>query len=77
MTGRKNQAKSIKLPDGQISSDLQKDVSSPGIKNISLFQKCKWSYIHRHPVPTRGASAVVTNEGRVAVDAEAAIDARG
>ena len=27
-------------------------------------------YIYRHPVPLRRALAVVTNEGRVAVDAE-------
>ena len=45
-------------------------VSSPKIKNISLFQKSEQWYIYRHPVPLRGASAVVTNEGRVAVDAE-------
>src|SRR5882724_8380027 len=52
-------------------------MSSPKIKNISLLQKCEQWYIYRHPVPLRGASAVVTNEGRVAVDAEAATDARG
>jgi len=45
-------------------------MSSPKIKNISLFQKCELGYINAHPVPLRGASAVVTNEGRVAVDAE-------
>ena len=39
-------------------------VSSPKIKNISLFQKCKSGLYSRHPVPTRGASAIVTNEGR-------------
>jgi hypothetical protein len=33
--------------------------------------------MYAYPVLTRGASAVVTNEGRVAVDAEAATDARG
>jgi hypothetical protein len=31
----------LRLPDGQISSDLQNSLSSPKIKNISLFQKCK------------------------------------
>ena len=30
-------------------------VSSPKIKNISLFQKAKSGHIYRHPVPTRGA----------------------
>ena len=66
-----------RLPDGQITSDLRNALSSPKIKNISLFQKLETGYIYRHPVPLRGASAVVTNEGRVAVDAEAATDARG
>jgi hypothetical protein len=45
-------------------------MSSPKIKNISLYQKDKSGYIYRYPVPLRGASAVVTNEGRVAVDVE-------
>jgi hypothetical protein len=65
------------LPDGQISSDLRKFVSSPKIKNISLFPKGELCHICRHPVPARGASAIVTNVGRVAVDAEAATDERG
>src|SRR6476659_3683537 len=43
---------------------LSECVSSPEIKYISLFQKCKPGYIHRHPVPTRGALAIVTNVGR-------------
>ena len=30
-------------------------MSSPEIKNISLYQKCKSGYIACHPVPTRGA----------------------
>src|SRR5882757_9577175 len=42
-------------PDGQITSDLRKPVSSPKIKNISLLQKCEQCYIYRHPVPVRGA----------------------
>jgi len=46
-------------------------MSSPEIKNISLFPKCEQGHIYRHPVPTRGASAIVTNVGRGAVDAEA------
>jgi hypothetical protein len=47
------------------------------IKNISLFQKGERWHIYRHPVPTRGASAIVTNVGRGAVDAEVATDERG
>ena len=50
-------------------------VSSPEIKNISLFQKTKSGHILAHPVPLR-ASAVVTDVGRVAVDAEVATDER-
>jgi hypothetical protein len=38
-------------------------VSSPKIKNISLFQKGETVHICRHPVPLRGASAVVTTRG--------------
>ena len=49
-------------------------MSSPKIKNISLFQKSKSGHIFGHPVPLRGASAVVTNAGRVAVDARVATD---
>ena len=41
-------------------------MSSPEIKNISLYQKPKSDYAHSHPVPTRGALAIVTNEGRQA-----------
>jgi hypothetical protein len=52
-------------------------LSSPKIKNISLFQKRERWHICRHPGPTRGALAIVTNVGRGAVDAEAATDERG
>ena len=41
-----------------------------GIKNISLFQKAKSGHISSHPVPPRGALAIVTNVGQDAVDAE-------
>ena len=64
-------------PSGKSGSGFQKGVSSPKIKNISLLQKGEIGYICRHPVPTRGASAIVTNVGRGAVDAEAATDERG
>jgi len=44
-------------------------VSSPKIKNISLYQKAK-SVVHSaHPVLVRRASAVVTDVGRGAMDA--------
>jgi hypothetical protein len=52
-------------------------MSSPGIKNISLLQKANQGHIHCHPVPRRGALAIVANEGRVAVDADVATDERG
>ena len=45
-------------------------MSSPEVKNISLFQKAKSALYRMHPVPTRGALAIVTNAGRGAVDAE-------
>ena len=51
-------------------------VSSPKIKNISLYPKGKSVAHLGHPVPLRGALAIVTNEGRVAVDAEVATDER-
>ena len=46
------------------------------IKNISLFQNLEMGYIFQHPVPLRRALAVVTNEGRVAVDAGSAENER-
>src|SRR6266568_2505383 len=45
-------------------------VSSPEIKNISLFPKANPWHIYCHSVLLRGALAIVTNVGRVAVDAE-------
>jgi hypothetical protein len=45
--------------------------SSPPCKNISVFPKCKSVYMICHPVLLRGALAIVTNVGRVAVDATA------
>ena len=38
-------------------------MSSPEIKNISLFQKCKIRLYHCHPVPARGASASSRSRG--------------
>ena len=47
-------------------------MSSPKIKNISLLTKVKSGHISAHPVLLRRASAVVTDVGRVAVDADVA-----
>jgi hypothetical protein len=51
-------------------------MSSPGIKNIPVFIDPDSLHINSHPVPLRGALAIVTNEGRVAVDADVATDER-
>jgi hypothetical protein len=62
---------------GQITFRFSEVMSSPKIKNISLFQKAK-SALHLWPSrPTQRASAVVTDVGRVAVDATVATDERG
>ena len=75
--GKIGVAAATKWPDGQITSDLRKIMSSPEIKNISLFQKRELGYINAHPVPLRVGVGRRHDEGRVAVDAEAATDARG
>ncbi|MET3845191.1 sorbitol-specific phosphotransferase system component IIA [Bradyrhizobium sp. OAE829] len=41
----------------------------PEIKNISVYQKENQEYVFGHPVLLRRASAVVTDVGRVAMDA--------
>jgi hypothetical protein len=51
-------------------------VSSHGIKNISVSTQPDSLHINSHPVLLRGALAIVTNEGRVAVDADVATDER-
>jgi hypothetical protein len=48
------------LPDGQISKNL----SSPALKNILLHSEAKSPAYQRHPVPHRGALAIVINVGR-------------
>jgi len=45
-------------------------MSSPKIKNISLFQKCEQGYIIAIPSRQEGRFMIVTNVGRVAVDAK-------
>src|SRR5947207_6650600 len=57
-------------PDGQIASDLQNTLSSPKIKNISLFQKGK-SVADLFPSrPDKRGVGQRHNVGRGAVDAE-------
>src|SRR4029079_12403456 len=51
-------------PAGQITFWYSEMMSSPLIKNISLYPKIECWHIYRHPVPTRGALAIVTNVGR-------------
>ena len=51
-------------------------VSSPKIKNISLFPNSKQGYIHAYPVPIRGRIMIATNVGRGAVDAGSADNER-
>jgi hypothetical protein len=51
-------------------------VSSPKIKNISLYPKTNQWHILGHPVPLRGALAIVTTRGGDAVDADVATDER-
>ena len=48
----------------QITFRFSEIMSSPKIKNISLFQKRKSVHIYAHPVPLRGALAIVANVGR-------------
>jgi hypothetical protein len=52
-------------------------VSSPEIKNISLFPNGKSGYIAFIPSRQEGRIMIVTIVGRVAVDAKAATDERG
>ena len=50
--------------DGQITFRFTEIVSSPEIKNISLYQKSNQRYIIAHPVPVReGRFAIVTSAG--------------
>ena len=64
-------------PDGQIDSDLRKSCQDLKSKIFRFSRRPNQSYIHGHPVPTRGALAIVTTWDGDAVDAEAATDERG
>jgi hypothetical protein len=57
------------------TSDLRK-LSRSEIRNISVYKKPKSPAWYAHPVPLRGASAVVTTRGGDAVDVEVAPDER-
>jgi hypothetical protein len=65
MSGDCLTGKSVGLPDLRLSSPFR--------KNISVFPKCKSSYMSSRPVPLEGR-AHVTNAGRDAVDAGGASD---
>jgi hypothetical protein len=54
--------------------DLSTPLSIPSEKNISVFPNANHRYIRSHPVPPKGRIAVVTDAGRVAVDADGASD---
>ena len=58
-------------PTGKSLADFQNPLSSPLCKNISVFPKRKSGYMICHPVPQRGALAIVTDAGRDAMDAAA------
>src|SRR6185436_1691290 len=45
-------------------------------KTFRFIRSVNQVYTNIHPVPLRGASAIVTNEGRVAVDADCADNER-
>src|SRR5436190_10670872 len=49
---------------GQITSDFRKTCQAPKRKIFRFIRNPNQDYIHFHPVPTRGALAIVTNVGR-------------
>jgi hypothetical protein len=59
-----------KQPDGQITSDFQKSCQALKSKIFRFSCRANQRHIYRHPVLLRGALAIVTNVGRVAVDAK-------
>jgi hypothetical protein len=56
---------------GQITSDFQKWCQAPESKIFRFPCRANQGHIACHPVPGRGASAIVTNVGQGAVDADA------
>src|SRR5258708_37188149 len=58
-------------PDGQITSDFPKSCQAQELKIFRFRRRANQGHINCHPVPPRGASAIVTNVGQGAMDAEA------
>src|SRR4051794_39632640 len=50
-------------PDAAVICPSGKILSSPPLKNNSVYQKSESDYVIRHPVLLRGALAIVTNVG--------------
>src|SRR5258705_9231893 len=69
--------RATKQPDGQITSDFRKSCQAPDSKIFRFSRRANQRYDSGHPVLPRGALAIVTNVGRVAVDATVATDERG
>jgi hypothetical protein len=51
------------LPDGQITACRANQCPAPFAKIFRFTRRANQNYKHRHPVPRRGASAIVTNVG--------------
>jgi hypothetical protein len=62
------------LPDGQITARPNSRRVQPLSQKYSVFPKPQISLYPRHPVPTEGRFANVTDAGRDAVDADSACD---
>jgi hypothetical protein len=60
-----------RLPDGQIASDFPKSCQARESKIFCFSCWPNQRHIWRHPVPGRGALAIVTNVGRAVMDAAA------
>ena len=58
-------------PTGQITSDFPKSCQAQELKIFRFRRRANQGHINCHPVPPRGASAIVTNVGQGAVDADA------
>jgi hypothetical protein len=69
--GGYTRAPATNRPDGQITSDFQKLRQARQLKIFRFRSYANQGHIIRHPVPREGASAIVTNVGQGAVDADA------
>ena len=58
-----------KWRDRQITSEFQKSCQAVGRKIFPLPRRANQNYNSRHPVPSRGALAIVANVGQGAMDA--------